>query len=99
MDHEHGTDAMEQLQAAALDAVRAARALLDAAESVIKDPAAVESVVESVTNLARSAGETVLGFAAGAREAATGEPTPPCDDPSGDPGGDADGGYERIPVD
>lgn len=91
MDHEHGTDAMDQLQAAALDAVRAARALLDAAESVIKDPAAIESMVETVTHLARSAGETVVGFAAGARDATTGDPGAPDDE--------ADGGYERIRVD
>lgn len=91
MDDEHGTDAMNQLQTAALEAVRAARALLDAAESVIKDPAAVESMVETVSHLARSAGETVVGFAAGARDAATSEPVPPDDGP--------DGGYERIRVD
>lgn len=82
---------MDQFQKAALDAVRAARALLDAAESLIKDPAAIESMVQTVTHLARSAGESVVGFAAGARDAAAGDDTPPGDEP--------DGGYERIHVD
>lgn len=91
MDDEQATDPMNQLQTAALEAVRAARALLDAAESVIKDPAAIESMVGTVTDLARSAGETVVGFAAGAREATAEQPSPPDDE--------SDGGFERIHVD
>ncbi|MGK2930849.1 MAG: hypothetical protein ACSLFO_14890 [Acidimicrobiales bacterium] len=94
MDHEP-TEEMDQFQKAALDAVRAARALLDAAESLIKDPAAIESMVQTVTHLARSAGETVVGFAAGARDAVAEDGTPSGDDPDGGP----DRGYERIHVD
>ena len=89
---------VEQFQKAALDAVRAARAMLDAAESVIKDPAALDSVVRTMATLARSAGETVVGFAAGASGAGRAA------DPDGDEAGggsadDPDTGFERIRVD
>ncbi len=85
---------VEQFQRAALDAVRAMRAMLDAAESVLADPAALESVVHTFTSLAKSAGETVVGFAAGAGRHG---PVPGTDGASPDDGGDE--GFERIPVD
>ena len=84
---------VEQFQRAALDAVRAMRAMLDAAESVLADPDALESVVHTVTSMAKSAGETVVGFAAGAARAAgqadAGDKRPE------DEGG---GGFHRIDV-
>lgn len=89
-------DGVEQFQRAALDAVKAARAMLDAAESVIKDPAALDSVVRTMTSFARQAGATVAGFAADAGAAARG-PSPT--DPGDGPRDDDDGGYERIRVD
>lgn len=81
--------AVEQFQRAALDAVRAARALLDAAESVIQEPAAIEAMVKTVTSVARSASEAVVGFAA----AAGGDYTDHTDDDDGGPDG-----FENIPV-
>lgn len=61
-----GGAAAEQFRQAALEAVRAARAMLDAAEAVIRDPSTLDSVVRTVAGVARTATETVSGFAAGA---------------------------------
>lgn len=85
-----GGAAVEQFQRAALDAVRAARALLDAAESVIQEPAAIEAMVNTVTSVARSATEAVAGFAADGRSRAG------ADDPSDQ---EPDDGFEHITVD
>lgn len=82
--------AIEQFQRAALDAVRAARALLDAAESVIQEPAAIDAMVKTVTSVARSATEAVAGFAAGVV-------TPNA--AGSDDDGDDEGGFEHISVD
>ena len=87
-----GGAAVEQFQRAALDAVRSARALLDAAESVIQEPAAIEAMVNTVSSMARSATEAVAGFAAAAGGA------------GGSTGADSDedepsGGFEHISVD
>lgn len=95
-----GADAVqtgiEQFQRAALEAIRAGRAMLDAAESVLQDPKAAESVVRSVGDVARTATEAVSGFAAGRwghlraqddeDDGGAGEPDPP-------------EGFERISVD
>lgn len=83
---------VEHLQQAALEAVRAARAMLDAAESAIRDPAALESVIRAAAGVARSATETVAGFAAGGRDPVADEGTGRDDDPG------ADGGYHDIAV-
>ena len=97
---------VEQFQRAALDAVRAMRGLLDAAESVLADPAALESVVQSVASLARTAGEAVVGFAAGRAPTAPGgaatSDDPTSDDATSDDAtsdDDSDGGFQRIRVD
>ena len=78
-------------QRAALDALSAARAMIDAAEAMVGDPAVVESVLGSVTDLARQAAETVGGFAAGAARAA--RPT------SADDGDGEGDGFHTIVVD
>ena len=65
--------ALEHLQQAALEAVRATRALLDAAESAIRDPTALEGVIRTAAGLARTTTETVAGFAAGMREPGGGD--------------------------
>jgi cytochrome c5 len=91
-----GVDGFEELQRAALEAVRAARAVLDAAESIVRDPAALESIVHSVTSVARSAGEVVIGFASGAAHAAGSDGAPPTGRDRDD---GPDGGFERIRVD
>lgn len=90
---------IQQFQRAALEAIRAGRAMLDAAESVLQDPDAAESVVRSVGAVARNATEAVAGFAAGRWPTAA-------PSPSGDEHADADDedegppdGFERISVD
>ena len=82
-----GSAAVEQFQRAALDAVKAARALLDAAESVIQEPAAIEAMVKTVSSVAKSASDVVAGFASGA-----GAPSSAPDDAGSD-------GFEHIRVD
>src|SRR5690606_37895030 len=64
---------LEHLQHAALEAVRAARVLLDAAEAALRDPAALDSVVRTAAGVARTATEAVAGFAAGAARPAAGD--------------------------
>lgn len=90
---------LEPLQQAALEAVRAARSLLDAAESVLRDPAALDSVVRTAAGVARAATETVAGFAGAANRAASGTPG---SDPDGaapdDDFSDDDTGYQDIAV-
>ncbi|WP_436795607.1 hypothetical protein [Actinospongicola halichondriae] len=82
-----GGAAVEQFQRAALDAVRAARALLDAAESVIQEPAAIEAMVRTVTSVAKTASDAVAGFAS--------SPVRNAGDDSDDGPGD---GFEHISV-
>ena len=92
---------IEQFQRAALDAIRAGRAMLDAAEAVLQDPKAAESVVRSVGSIARTATEAVSGFAAG--RWTTGQPGEAPDDAGDDDPGDEDpgppDGFERITID
>jgi hypothetical protein len=80
---------LEQFQRAALEAIKAGRAMLDAAESMVQDPKAAEHLVRTVTDVARTATETVAGFAARAR--------PPASEP--DDGDEPPDGFERIRVD
>lgn len=88
---------LEQFQRAALEAIRAGRAMLDAAETMLQDPRAAETLVRSVTDVARTATETVAGFAA------RGWPARSDRGGDGDDGGPDDdgsaGGFERISVD
>lgn len=57
-------DPIEQLQRAALEAIRTGRMILDAAEAIVQDPRTVELLLRTVTDLARAAGETVATVAA-----------------------------------
>lgn len=84
---------MEQFQQAALEAVRAARAMLDAAETAIRDPSTFEAVIRTAAGMARTATETVAGFAAGAVRDVPGDRPQPDDDADGD-----DDGYHDISV-
>lgn len=83
---------LDQLQRAALEAIKAARGVLDAAEKLVADPKAAEAVVRTVADAARHAGEAVTGLAARARPPATD------DDRSDDPDDDPPGGVQHIPV-
>jgi hypothetical protein len=97
--HGDGTDpvaaGLEQFQRAALEAIRAGRAMLDAAESMLQDPRAAETVVRTVGAVARAATETVAGFAAGRARGADDEPD---DGPGARDDDPPDGGFERISV-
>jgi hypothetical protein len=87
---------LEQFQRAALEAIRAGRAMLDAAETMIQEPGAAEQLVRTVGSVARTATEAVSGFAAGHWSA------PGADDDgagSDDPEDDPPDGYQRISVD
>lgn len=88
---------VEQLQRAALEAIRAGRALLDAAESVLQDPGAAEAVVRSVGSVARNASEAVVGFTSGRRPTARTGDGPDGED-AGAPDDDPPDGFERISV-
>ena len=97
-----GLAGVEQLQRAALEAVQAARAVLDVAESMIREPAAVEALVQTVSAMARTATESFAGFAAGMSTDATARSTtsdasPDAADHEADDG--PDDGYHRISVD
>ena len=64
-DHADAVQAgLEQFRRAALEAIKAGRAMLDAAETVVRDPRAAEAVIRTVGTVARSATEAVAGFTA-----------------------------------
>lgn len=95
-DHADAVQAgLEQFRRAALEAIKAGRAMLDAAEAVVRDPRAAEAVIRTVGSVARTATEAVAGFAAGPvhddehRADGSGGGAP--DDPPDD-------GFERISV-
>lgn len=91
---------IEQFQRAALEAIRAGRAVLDAAESVLQDPNAAEAVVRTVGTVARNATEAVVGFANGRWPTAdTPRPGDATTDPADDAGDEGPpDGFERITV-
>lgn len=52
---DHALAGLEHLQAAAREVIQATRSLLDAAEALVEDPAAVQSVVGTFTSLVQAA--------------------------------------------
>ena len=95
--HGSGGAAAEQFQHAALEAVRAARLMLDAAERVIRDPSSLEPMIRGAAGVARTATETVAGFAAAAGTPQAQRTRTRADEGSDDPD-DPDEGYEPISV-
>lgn len=51
----HAREGMEHLQAAAREMIKATRSLLDAAEELVEDPAAVQSIVGTIASVAQAA--------------------------------------------
>lgn len=102
-DAESLTPGFEQLQRAALEAVHAARAVLDVAESMIREPAAVEAMINTVSAMARTATESFSGFASGMaanRPDRPDRPAPHDPDKAHDPDDEPDDGtYQRIDLD
>jgi hypothetical protein len=76
---------MEHLQAAAREVIQATRSLLDAAEELVEDPAAVQHLVGTLTSLAQAAAGRLRPDASGGAAG------------SEDDGGD-DGRVHRIRV-
>jgi hypothetical protein len=58
---------MEHLQAAAREVIQATRSLLDAAEELVEDPQAVQSLVGTLASVAQAAAGRLRGDA-GARD-------------------------------
>ncbi len=81
-----GDEPMAHLQSAAREVIGAARALLDAAEKLVEDPATVGRVVSMVSSFAQAASSTVT------QPGSSGS-----DESSSDPDDD-DGHVERIVV-
>lgn len=79
-------DGVEHLQAAAKEVIRAGRSLLDAAEGLIDDPAALQGLVGTLGALAQAAARSLQSTVAGAGG----------DDDRDD--GDDDGRVQRIRV-
>lgn len=90
--------AMVTFQRAALDALAAARALLDATEAVIRRPDALEQVVTTVNGVARLAADAASRLVADATAATsgTGGASSASDD---EPGPSGSGGFRSIPLD
>lgn len=87
---------LEQFRRAALEAIKAGRAMLDAAEAVVRDPQAAEAVIRTVGSVARTATEAVAGFAAG--RGAPGQEGGADEPGRGTPDDPPDDGLERISV-
>ncbi|MEX2294275.1 MAG: hypothetical protein WD691_10855 [Acidimicrobiales bacterium] len=81
---DHARAGVEHLQEAAREMIRATRSLLDAAEELVDDPSAVQSVVGTIASLAQVAASRLRS-----------EGTSPGDTPGDD---DDDGRVERIRV-
>lgn len=78
---------MDHLQAAAREVIQATRSLLDAAEELVDDPAAVQNLVGTLTSLAQAAAGRLRTDTAGGRRG-----------PEDDDDGDDDGRVHRIRV-
>lgn len=83
---DHARAGMEHLQAAAREVIQATRSLLDAAEELVEDPAAVQSIVGTIASVAQ---------AAASRLRTDGRAASNHDDDDGD---DDDGRVQRIRV-
>lgn len=78
-------EGVEHLQAAAREVIKATRSLLDAAEELVDDPAAVQHLVGSIATVAQAAAGRLRRDGAGRG-------------PGGDDDGDDDGRVQRIRV-
>ena len=92
MSEQRARDAMEHLQAAALEVIAAMRAFLDVAEEAVRDPSQVSGALQGFAEAAKLA----------ATMASTGSATrteqPHANNPFDDDDGDGDGGVTRIRV-
>jgi len=67
-------EGLEHLQAAAREVIKATRSLLDAAEQLVDDPAAVQQAVGTLTGLAQLAASRLRSGGAGAATSDDDEP-------------------------
>lgn len=91
-DEHHPSSGLEHLQAAAREAIHAARAMLDVAEQVVDDPAAVQAAVGAIGSMVQSA---VARVQAGGGDAPAGAGGGHVGDDDDD---DDDGRVQRIEV-
>lgn len=63
---DHAREGLEHLQAAAREVIKATRSLLDAAEDLVDDPSAVQSIVASMASVAQAAAARLRTNGAGA---------------------------------
>lgn len=54
MNEDKATEAVEHLQAAALELIAAARAVLDVAEDLVREPAAAATIVSAAASMGRA---------------------------------------------
>ena len=85
MDDERAGEGVEHLQAAAHELIAAARAFLDVAEDLVRDPKVAEGLVAGFGDLADTV-RTAARDAAGRAASSSGSE------------GDDDGGVQHIPV-
>jgi hypothetical protein len=90
---EPASSGLEHLQAAAREAIQAARAMLDVAEQVVEDPAAVQAAVGAIGSMVQSAVARVQSAGSGAASGAGSDRARVDDDDDDD-----DGRVERIEV-
>jgi len=76
---DHARDGLTHLQNAAKEVIAAARALLDAAEDLVEDPAAMGQLGDALTTIAKLASTAIAGVP---RPGA--HPEPPDDDDPGE---------------
>lgn len=62
----HAREGVEHLQAAAREVIKATRSLLDAAEELVDDPAAVQGLVGTIASVAQAAASRLRANSAGA---------------------------------
>lgn len=84
---DHAREGMEHLQAAAREVIKATRSLLDAAEEMVDDPAAVQSLVGTIASVAQAAAGRLRANGAGRSSSS-----------SSDDDDDDDGRVQRIRV-
>lgn len=71
---DRAVEGLQHLQAAAREAIAAARAFLDVAEELVADPAAVSAVADAVGAVVRSAAQRGRAATGGGTGGATGDP-------------------------
>lgn len=89
---------LEHLQAAAHEVIKATRSLLDAAEELVDDPAAVQQAVATLASVAQAAAGRLRTPPTGATEARPEDDDGDDDDGDGGSDGAGSGRVQRIRI-